>query len=93
MARKTLPEGHKTKTDAGSRGFLSLLRPDDHVFHKAWETMIKSYYGMLTVWFFSSFYSQKHEISALKLTIYGQRHGCYGNRTAAMDWMPKDTNA
>ena len=32
--------------------FLSLLRPEGHVFHTAWETMIKTYYSTLTDWFF-----------------------------------------
>ena len=32
--------------------FLSLLRPEGHVFHTAWETMIKSYYSTLADWFF-----------------------------------------
>ena len=41
--------------------FLSLLRPEGHVFHTAWETMIKSYYSTLTDWFFFSFCSQKLE--------------------------------
>ena len=41
--------------------FLSLLRPEGHVFHTAWETMIKCYYSTLAVWFFSMFYSHKYE--------------------------------
>ena len=41
--------------------FLSLLRPKGHVFHTAWETMIKSYYSTLADWFFSVFYSHKCE--------------------------------
>ena len=41
--------------------FLSLLRPEGHVFHTAWETMIKSYYSTLTDWYFLCFYSHKYE--------------------------------
>ena len=41
--------------------FLSLLRPEGHVFHTAWETMIKCYYSTLADWFFSMFYSHKYE--------------------------------
>ena len=32
--------------------FFSLLRPEGHVFHTAWETMIKSYHCTLADWFF-----------------------------------------
>ena len=31
--------------------FLSLLRPEGHVFHTAWDAMIKSCYNTLTDWF------------------------------------------
>ena len=41
--------------------FLSLLRPEGHVFHTAWKTMIKSYYNTLADWFFSVFYSHECE--------------------------------
>ena len=41
--------------------FLSLLRPEGHVFHTAWETMIKCYYSTLADWLFSMFYSHKYE--------------------------------
>ena len=41
--------------------FLSLLRPEGHVFHTAWETMIKCYYSTLADWFFSMFYSHRYE--------------------------------
>ena len=41
--------------------FLSLLRPEGHVFHTAWGTMIKCYYSTLADWFFSMFYSHKYE--------------------------------
>ena len=41
--------------------FLSLLRPEGHVFHTAWETMIKCNYSTLADWLFSMFYSHKYE--------------------------------
>ena len=41
--------------------FISLLRPEGHVFHTARETMIKSYYSTLSAEFFSMFYSHKYE--------------------------------
>ena len=47
--------------------FLSLLRPEGHVFHTAWETMIKSYYSTLTDWFWFSFCSQKLEFQRFKM--------------------------
>ena len=40
--------------------FLSLLRPEGHVFHTAWETLIKSYYSTLADWFFFVFYAHKY---------------------------------
>ena len=46
--------------------FLSLLRPEGHVFHTAWETMIKSYYSMLTIDFFPCFLHIYMNFSALK---------------------------
>ena len=46
--------------------FLSLLRPEGHVFHTAWETMIKSYYSTLTDWFFLCFIHIYMNFSALK---------------------------
>ena len=48
-----------TKTSTFGLGFC-LLSLSGHVFHTAWETMIKSYYSTLTDWFFS-FCSQKLE--------------------------------
>ena len=51
-----------TKTSAE---FLLLLRPEGHVFHTTWETMIKSYYSTLPDWFFSKFYSHKYEFFVL----------------------------
>ena len=30
--------------------------------------------------------------SALEWAICGSHRGCYGNRTVAMDWLPRDTN-
>ena len=72
--------------------FLSLLRPEGHVFHTAWETMIKSYYSTLADWFFSCFIHINVDFSALKWAIFSSLHGCQGNRTVAMDWLPRDTN-
>ena len=51
--------------------FLSLLRSEGHVFHTAWETMIKSYYSTLTDWFFPSFVHRNVNFNALKWTMYG----------------------
>ena len=56
--------------------FLSLLRPEGHVFHTAWETMIKSYYSTLTDWFFPCFIHINMNLSALKWAIFGSLHGC-----------------
>ena len=56
--------------------FLSLLRPEGHVFHTAWETMIKSYYSTLTDWFFSCFIHINVNFSALKWAFFGSLHGC-----------------
>ena len=38
------PRDSVDKNRGRSPRFLSLLRPEGHVFHMAWETMIKSYY-------------------------------------------------
>ena len=46
--------------------FLSYLRPEGHVFHTAWETMIKSYYSTLADWFFSMFFHINMNFSAFK---------------------------
>ena len=56
--------------------FLSLLRPEGHVFHTAWETMIKCYYSTLADWFFPCFIHINMNFSALKWTIFGSLHGC-----------------
>ena len=56
--------------------FLSLLRPEGHVFHTAWETMIKSYYSTLADWFFLCFIHMNMNFSALKWAIFGSLHGC-----------------
>ena len=56
--------------------FLSLLRPEGHVFHTAWETMIKSYYSTLAVWFFPCFIHINMNFSALKWSISGSLCGC-----------------
>ena len=56
--------------------FLSLLRPEGHVFHTAWETMIKSYYSTLTDWFFPCFIHINMNFNALKWAIFGSLHGC-----------------
>ena len=68
--------------------FLSLLRPEGHVFHTAWETIIKSYYSTLTDWFYPRFIHININISAVKLTHFGSLRGCLGNCTIAMDWLP-----
>ena len=68
--------------------FLLLLRPEGHVFHMAQETMIKSYYSTLYDWFFPRFIHINMNFSALKWAIFGSLHGCKGNRTVAMDWLP-----
>ena len=62
------------------------------VLDRAWETMIKSYYSTLTDWFCFHFVHRNLIFSALKWAICGSHHGCYGNRTVAMDWLPRDTN-
>ena len=56
---KTWPKGLSRKKNE-AEGRLSLLRPEGHVFHTAWETMIKSYYSTLADFFFA-FYSHKYE--------------------------------
>ena len=56
--------------------FLSLLRPEGHVFHTAWETMIKSYHSTLIDWFFPCFIHINMNFSALKWAIFGSLHGC-----------------
>ena len=56
--------------------FLSLLRPEGHVFHTARETMIKSYYSTLSDWFFPCFIHINMNFSALKWAIFGSLHGC-----------------
>ena len=73
--------------------FLSLLRPEGHVFHTAWETMIKFYYSTLTDLFFLRFIRMNMNFSALNwgdfwLTswLLWKLHCCY------MDWLPKDIN-
>ena len=55
---------------------LSLLRPEGHVFHTARETMIKSYYTMLTDWFFFCFIHINMKFIVLKGAIFGSLHGC-----------------
>ena len=52
--------------------FLSLLRPEGHVFHTARETMIKSYYSTLADWFFSCFMHINMNFSALKWALLAQ---------------------
>ena len=49
--------------------FLSLLRPEGHVFHTALETMIKSYYSTLADWIFPCFIHINMNFSALKWAI------------------------
>ena len=56
--------------------FLSLLRPEGHVFHTAWETMIKSYYSTPADWFFLCFIHVNMNFDALKWAIFGSLHGC-----------------
>ena len=56
--------------------FLSLLRPEGHVFHTARETMIKSYYSTLSDRFFPCFIHINMNFSALKWAIFGSLHGC-----------------
>ena len=46
------PSRQKTRPKAD---VLSLLRPEGHVFHTAWESMIKSYHSTLADWFFPCF--------------------------------------
>ena len=73
--------------------YMSFLRPEGHVFHTAWETMIKSYYSTLTDWFFFVIlFTEIWNFSALKCEICGSLHGCLGNWPVAMDWLPRDTN-
>ena len=48
---KTCPMDSVDKNRGLRSRFLSLLRPEGHIFHTAWETMIKSYYTMLTDFF------------------------------------------
>ena len=55
------PRDSVDKNRGRSPRFFSLLRPEGHVFHTAWETMIKSYYSTLAYWFFSVFCSHKCE--------------------------------
>ena len=55
---QTWPKGLSRQNGGRRPRFLLLLKPDGHVFHTAWEGMIKSYYTTLTDWFFL-FYSQK----------------------------------
>ena len=52
--------------------FLSLLRPEGHVFQTARETMIKSYYSTLADWFFSCFMHINMNFSALKWALLAQ---------------------
>ena len=56
--------------------FLSLLRPEGHVFHTAWETMIKSYYSTLTDLFFLPLIHMNMNFSPLNWAIFGSLHGC-----------------
>ena len=55
---------------------LSLLRPEGHVIHMAWETMIKSYYSTLTDWFFLRFIHMNMNFSPLNWAIFLSLHGC-----------------
>ena len=55
------PGGLRGKNRGRRPRFLSLLRPEGHVIHTAWETMIKSYYSTLADWLFPCFYSHKYE--------------------------------
>ena len=65
-----------TKTSAFGLGFC-LLSPSGHVFHTAWETMIKSYYSTLTDWvFFPYFIHINMSFIVLKWAIFGLLHGC-----------------
>ena len=45
---------------------FSLLRPEGHVFHTAWETMVKSYYSTIADWFFPCLIHISMNFSALK---------------------------
>ena len=42
--------------------------------------------------FFPCFIHINVNFSALKWAIFYSLHGCQGNRTVAMDWLPRDTN-
>ena len=42
--------------------------------------------------FFPCFIHINVNFSALKWAIFYSLHGCQGNRTFAMDWLPRDTN-
>ena len=53
-----------------------LLRPDDHVFHTAWEAIIRSYYNMLTDWFFPRFINVDINFTTLKWTTFSSLYGC-----------------
>ena len=74
--------------------FLSLLRPEGHVFHTAWETMIKCYYSTLADWLFSMFYSHKYEFLCFKMGnfwltswLLGKSHCCYGLVAKGHKWI------
>ena len=74
------------------RGFCRNWGPRAMFFLTAWETMIKSYYSTLTDCFFFHFVHRNFNFSALKWAIRVSHRGCYGSRTVAMDWLPRDTN-
>ena len=59
--KKYRPRDSVDKNRGRRPRFLSLLRPEGHAFHTAWETMIKSYYSTLADFFFFAFYSHKYE--------------------------------
>ena len=64
------------KWPEGLSRVLPLLRPEGHVFHTAWETMIKFYYSTLADLFSSLFIHIKMNFNALKWAIFGSLHGC-----------------
>ena len=76
---------------------MSSLRPEGHVFHTAWDTMIKSYYSTLADWLFSVFIhrcSHKYEFYCFKISSFwftswllGKTYCCYGLVAKEHKWI------
>ena len=76
LCEKHGPRDSVDKNQGRRPRFLSLLRPKGHVFHTAWETMMKSYYSTLTDLFFLRFIHMNMNFSPLNWAIFGSLHGC-----------------